>query len=81
MAELTQEQKGKVVLVISELFDVPEEKIREFTDLRDELGVDSLDQIELEMRLEEEFACNLSYENFEYAKTVNDIYKILSQVI
>ena len=81
MAELTQEQKEKVVLVISELFDVPEEKITEFTNLRDELGVDSIDQVELEMRLEEEFSCNLSYENFEYAKTVNDIYKILSQVI
>ena len=50
MAELTQEQKGKVVLVISELFDVPEEKITEFTNLKDELGVDSLDQVELEMR-------------------------------
>ena len=81
MAELTQEQNEKVILVISELFDVPEEKITQFTNLRDELGVDSLDQVELEKKLEEEFGCNLPYENFEYAKTVNDIYKILSQVI
>lgn len=81
MAELTQEQKDSVINWLSYITDTPQHLIKEDTLLKEGLGVDSLDLIELMMKLEGEFSCNIEADEFEFAKTVNDIYKILAKVI
>jgi acyl carrier protein len=81
MTELTQDQKDVVVDWLSYLNDVPHSEIKSNSLLKDELGMDSLDVIDLICELEKAFSCNLVDQDFEYAKTVNDIYIILSKVI
>lgn len=81
MKELTQEQKDSVNNWLSYITDTPNHLIQENTLLKDELGIDSLDLIELMIDLEGEFGCNIDEEEFSDVKTVNDIYKNLATVI
>lgn len=76
MAELTKDQKAKILEIISEHTYVPIDGIQEHTILKEELCIDSLDIVELIMKIEEEFECNIPDEDYEHVKTVNDIFKV-----
>lgn len=52
---------------------VDEEKIVLEASLADDLGIDSLDAVELAMALEEEFGIKLSDDELQAMKTVKDI--------
>ena len=45
----------RMIRSISELMDIPEEEMKPESDLYEDLGLDSLDGVELMMALEEEF--------------------------
>jgi len=77
MAELSLEQKEKIKEVISYLSDVRVEAINEEIELKDGLGLDSLDIVEMMMKFEESFDCNIPDEDYEHVKTVNDIFKVV----
>ena len=62
----------KVKKIICEQLDVPEEDVVPTASFVDDLGADSLDQVELIMAMEEEFDLSISDEDAEKIATVQD---------
>ena len=62
----------KVKKVVAEKLDVEVAKINEDSSLVDDLGADSLDQVELVMAFEEEFNCEISDDVAEKIITIKD---------
>ncbi len=60
----------KVKVILSEQFDVEEDKITADTDLQEDLGADSLDVVDLLMSIEDEFDIEIPDEEIENIKTV-----------
>ncbi|MCD8026875.1 MAG: acyl carrier protein [Clostridiales bacterium] len=60
----------KVKTILSEQFDVEEDKITAETDLQEDLGADSLDVVDLLMSIEDEFDVEVPDEEIENIKTV-----------
>ncbi|MCI5698079.1 MAG: acyl carrier protein [Clostridiales bacterium] len=67
--------KNKMVETLS----VDEEKINLEAKLADDLGIDSLDAVELAMALEEEFDIKLSDDELQKLVTVKDIQDIVEK--
>ena len=63
----------KIRSLISERFDVDEDKITRETNIVDDLGVDSLDIAELLLTLEDEFDISIPEEDIANLKTVGDL--------
>ncbi len=63
---------GKIKKIICEQLDVPEEDVVPEASYVDDLGADSLDQVELIMAMEEEFDVEISDEDAEKLLTVAD---------
>ena len=63
----------KVRAVICNQLGKPEDKVTLDTDLVDDLGADSLDEVEMLMALEEEFNMSIPDEACANLRTVNDI--------
>lgn len=64
--------KSKVVKIVAEHLDVEEEKISDTSSFVDDLGADSLDQVELVMAFEEEFDVEIPDDAAEKIATVAD---------
>jgi len=62
----------KVKLIISEQLGVDEAEVTSSASFMDDLGADSLDQVELVMALEENFDLDVSDEDVEKMLTVQD---------
>lgn len=66
-------------MIISEL-NVPEEKITLEARLAEDLGADSIDAVELIMKIEDEFNLEVSDDDAQNLKTVGDLVKYLESV-
>ena len=64
--------KAKIVKIVAEHLDVEEDKITDTSSFVDDLGADSLDQVELVMAFEEEFNIEIPDDAAEKIATVND---------
>ncbi|CAI5447840.1 unnamed protein product [Caenorhabditis angaria] len=64
-------------LIIAEL-GVKKEDLQLSSRFVEDLGADSLDAVELSMRIEEEFEIEIPDEDAEQIKTVQDIYNYVS---
>jgi acyl carrier protein len=62
----------KVKSIIVEQLGVEEDEVTPTASFQEDLGADSLDQVELVMALEEEFGIEISDEDAEKIKTVQD---------
>lgn len=62
----------KIVKMIAEQLDVPEKEVVPTAAFVDDLGADSLDQVELIMAMEEEFDVSIPDEDAENIGTVQD---------
>ncbi len=62
----------KIKKIICEQLDVPEEDVVMDASFVDDLGADSLDQVELIMAMEEEFDVSIPDEDAEKIVTVKD---------
>ncbi|EFK12129.1 acyl carrier protein [delta proteobacterium NaphS2] len=62
----------KIVKIICEQLDVPEKDVVPKASFVDDLGADSLDQVELIMAMEEEFDVSIPDEDAEKIATVKD---------
>ena len=63
---------------ISEQLGIDEDEIGLATDLRDDLGADSLDLFELAMNLEDEYALEIPVEELQQFRTVGDVIRYLN---
>ncbi|MBQ5565205.1 MAG: acyl carrier protein [Clostridia bacterium] len=67
----------KVKKILSEQFDVEEERISADTSIINDLGADSLDVVDLLMSIEDEFEVEVPDEEIENIKTVDDLVKYI----
>ena len=68
-----EKQKIKEILA-NQLYFTDVEEMTDDTDLRDEMGMDSLDAIELLMEFEKQFNIQIPDNEAEKVKTVSDIF-------
>ncbi|MBW1999228.1 MAG: acyl carrier protein [Deltaproteobacteria bacterium] len=71
----------KVKKIICEQLDVAEEDVVPEASFVDDLGADSLDQVELIMAMEEEFDLSISDEEAEKITTVKDAIDFITKAI
>ncbi len=71
----------KVKKIICEQLNVAEEDVVPEASFVDDLGADSLDQVELIMAMEEEFDVSISDEDAEKIRTVQDAIDYLKKAM
>ena len=69
----------KVIDIIREQLNIDDIEITEDTSFKDDLGVDSLDLLELVMAFEEEYDIELNPEELEGIQTVGDICEFIKK--
>ena len=69
----------KIVDIIMEQLNIDDIDINEDTSFKDDLGVDSLDLLELVMAFEEEYNIELNPEELEGISTVGDIMEFIKK--
>ena len=70
---MSKEVLSKITKVIVEKLGVTEDKVKPEAAFIDDLGADSLDQVELIMALEDEFDIEIPDEEAEKLKKVSDV--------
>ncbi|RLB43884.1 MAG: acyl carrier protein [Deltaproteobacteria bacterium] len=75
------EIEEKVKKIICEQLDVAEEDVVPEASFVDDLGADSLDQVELIMAMEEEFDISIPDEDAEKIATVQDAINYIKKAI
>jgi len=73
--------EDKVIKMICEQLDVPEEDVVSKASFVDDLGADSLDQVELIMAMEEEFDISIPDEDAENIGTVQNAIDYIKKAI
>lgn len=68
----------KIIKLIADATKIEESKISIETNLVDDLNLDSLDIVELMMKMEDEFGIEIPEEDAEGLKTVKDIVTYLA---
>ena len=69
----------RIVEIIREQLNIDDVEITEDTSFKDDLGVDSLDLLELVMAFEEEYNIELNPEELEGISTVGDIMEFIKK--
>ena len=69
--------KEKVTEIIANQLSVSADKIKEETNIAEELGADSLDLVEILMSLEDEFGISIPDEAIPTIKTIKDIVEFI----
>ena len=69
----------KVIEIIRKQLGLDDAEINEDTSFKDDLGVDSLDLLELVMAFEEEYNIELNPEELEDIQTVGDVCEFIKQ--
>jgi len=81
MIKLTEDQKTRVFEIISENLEVNLELIKEDSLLKEDLGADSLHEVELTIEFEREFDIDIPDSDIENVKTVGDFIQVLENII
>ena len=78
---LDQEARDKVKNVLEEEFEIPEELLEPETELYQEMGLDSLDSVDLVVALEKAFdfkiVRSVDEENIRSIRTLGDLYAFI----
>lgn len=67
--------------VLHEGFEVPREKLRAEAHLYHDLGIDSLDAVDMLVYIEEKIGRTIDGTLFKEVRTVGDIYSVMQQVM
>lgn len=76
---MAEELEQRVTKVIAEQFGIPTDTVTPTASLRDDLGADSLDDIELVMALEDEFSIEIPDWDAQKCKTVQDMFDLIAR--
>lgn len=72
----------KITEIISEQFDIDQARLKDNTDILNDLGVDSLDVVELAMNIEEEFGIpQISEDDIRSIVTISDLVNYVSKAM
>ena len=69
----------RVKAIVIKHLEAPPEKVTEKASFIDDLGADSLDNVELVMAFEEEFGAEIPDEDAEKLQTVGDVIKYIEE--
>ena len=69
----------RVKKIVIERLEAPAEKVTEKASFIDDLGADSLDNVELVMAFEEEFGIEIPDDAAEHIQTVGDAVKFITE--
>lgn len=64
--------ENRVIKLVAEHLDIDPSKVKKESKFQDDLGADSLDQVEMVMRIEEEFGIDIPDESAEKIVKVSD---------
>lgn len=78
MRKLDEDQKAEIKEKISDYLGVDMEEIVEGAHIRNDLEADSLDEIEILMKMENLFNINIP-DDFEEVETVSDLFKVIER--
>ena len=82
MAEMTKDEiRAKIKKIVVENLGVSEEQVTDDAQFAQDLGADSLDQVELVMSLEEEFGAEIRDEDADSLNTVGDAINYIEKRI
>lgn len=70
-----------VIKIVTEHLDLDEDKVTEKANFMEDLGADSLDNVELIMAFEEKFNIEIPDDAAEYLQTVGDAAEFISKQI
>ena len=70
----------KVTKIVVEQLGVAEDQVTEDAKFIDDLGADSLDQVELVMAFEEEFGSDIPDEDAEHLQTIGEILRYAEKI-
>lgn len=73
--------EAKVIEIICDELAVDENEVTPNADLSIDLGADSLDHVELVMRIKEEFEIAISDEELESIKSVRDLIEVAERLV
>ncbi|KKB96288.1 Acyl carrier protein [Candidatus Arcanobacter lacustris] len=76
---MSEDMKEKIKKIIAEHLDVDDAKITDDAHFVDDLGADSLDQVELVMHFEEEFGCEIPDEAAEKITNLSQAVAYISE--
>lgn len=72
---------AKVQTILVEQLGVDEEEVTPQADIRNDLGADSLDDVEVVMACEEEFGIEISDEAAERVRTLQQLSELVFQLV
>ena len=82
MAEMTKDEiRAKIKKIVVENLGVSEDQVTDDAQFAQDLGADSLDQVELVMSLEEEFGAEIRDEDADILNTVGDAINYIAKRI
>lgn len=73
------EVQDKVIKIVSEATKVDTANIKSDTNFVDDLNLDSLDMVEMMMKMEEEFGVEIPEDKTEDLKTIGDVTNYLKE--
>lgn len=73
------EVQDKVIKIVSEATKVEAANIKADTNFIDDLNLDSLDMVEMMMKMEEEFGVEIPEDKTEDLKTISDVTAYLQE--
>ncbi|GAB2891748.1 acyl carrier protein [Microbulbifer echini] len=81
MLNKKEEILPKLTEILIEMFEVDEEDITEDAHLSDDLDIDSIDAVDLIVRLKELTGKKISPEEFKSVRTVGDVVSAIQKVM
>lgn len=75
-----EELESQVVETLAELFEIPREKITPNARFVEDLDLDSIDAIDLAVKIREQTGKSLEEEQLRSLRTVNDIVDLLAEL-
>jgi acyl carrier protein len=82
MSTLTKEQiSDRIIRVTAEQFCIHKGRLKPDTRFTEDLGSDSLDDIEMVMAIEEEFEIEIRDEDAEKVKTIADAVELVARLL
>ena len=78
---LSEDALAKVQAILTEQLGVQRDQITPEARIMDDLGADSLDMVEISMKVEEAFNLTLSDEDMEKVLTVGDLHEALAGLL
>jgi acyl carrier protein len=73
------EIKSKVNELMHRSFEIPVEKLTPESKLMDELGLDSLDAVDMMVHLEDHLGVKVSSDKLSKIKTLQDVYELVAE--